>query len=80
MLSELKASNKVTGIKQTRRALQEGSAAKVFLADDAEQRVLRSIRELCEASGVETVIVPTMRELGQACGIEVGAACAAITK
>lgn len=80
MLSELKVSNKVVGVKQTRKALREENAVKVFLADDAEQRVLRSIRELCEASGVETVIVPTMRELGQACDIEVGAACAAITK
>lgn len=78
MLSELKGSNKVAGIKQTRKALREGTATKVFLADDAEQRVLRSILELCSDSGVETVVVPTMHELGLACGIEVGAACAAI--
>lgn len=78
MLSELIASQKVVGAKQTRRALAGGQARTVYLAEDADPRVTEAIRDLCRESGVPVCDVPTMKELGQACGISVGAAVAAL--
>ena len=36
MLSELKQGARVAGVKQTRRAIEDGRAARVFLAEDAD--------------------------------------------
>jgi len=80
MLQELKNAKRVVGIKQLRKALRDGSAAKVFIADDADLRLTDPVKAICEETGVPALIVPTMSELGQACGIEVGAAVAAILR
>ena len=77
MLSKLSESSKVVGAKQTKRALNGGSAVAVYLADDADPRVTEAVRELCVQCGVPVYDVPSMRELGQVCGIAVGAAVAA---
>ena len=77
MLSELSGSSKVVGAKQTKRALTGGNAAAVYLAEDADPRVTEAIRELCAERGVPVCDVPSMKELGKACGISVGAAVAA---
>ena len=39
MLNELASSNKVAGVKQSRKAVKEGRAAKVFLARDADPAI-----------------------------------------
>jgi len=72
------ATNKVVGTKQTLRAIEGGKAKVVYIADDAEERVVAKVKELCACMGIETVHVPTMKELGEICGIEVGAASAAL--
>lgn len=68
------------GVKQSQRAITEGRALKVFVARNAEQHVTRHILELAENAGVEVEFVESMRILGQACRIDVGAATAVITK
>ena len=78
MLSELKTASKVTGAEQVTRALKNGSVRLVFLAQDADPRVTDPVALLCQEQGVETETVPTMTELGAACGIAVGSAVAAI--
>ncbi|CAA7600135.1 50S ribosomal protein L30e-like [Acididesulfobacillus acetoxydans] len=72
------AGRKTIGLKQTQRALEKGSVERVYVARDADARIVRPIRELCQSHGVECVEVGSMSELGRACGIEVGAAVAAI--
>ncbi|MBQ5832667.1 MAG: ribosomal L7Ae/L30e/S12e/Gadd45 family protein, partial [Selenomonadales bacterium] len=52
----------------------------IFLADDADERVLSPLRALCEANEVEVVRVSDMKSLGLACSIAVGAAAAAIVR
>lgn len=69
---------KTVGSKQTLRALEKGSVRSLFIAKDAELHVLRSVIEWCSSHNVEPIEVPTMKELGKACGIEVGTAVAAI--
>ncbi|MHB1653536.1 MAG: L7Ae/L30e/S12e/Gadd45 family ribosomal protein [Desulfitobacteriaceae bacterium] len=72
------AKNKAVGVKQTQRALEKGLSKKVYVARDAEAHVIRPIIELCRNHNVECIEVGSMSELGKACGIEVGAAVAAI--
>lgn len=80
MLQELRNAKRVVGIKQLRKALRDGTALKVFVADNADERLTAPIKELCEETGVPLVSVPTMAELGEACSIDVGAAVAAIIR
>ncbi len=80
MLSELKTAKKVTGAKQVTRALKNGSARRVFLAQDADPRVTEPVELLCREQGIETEPVPTMTQLGAACGIAVGSAVAALVE
>lgn len=77
MLEELKNSH-VVGAKQTRRALSEGKAAKVFVAVDADPALTEPLMAQAREKGVEVVNAATMKELGKACGIAVGAAVAAV--
>ncbi|MDQ7094099.1 ribosomal L7Ae/L30e/S12e/Gadd45 family protein [Desulfosporosinus sp. PR] len=74
------AKNKTVGLKQTQRALEKGIVRRVYLANDAEAHVLRPILDLCRNHNVERIEVSSMKELGKACGIEVGTAVAAILK
>lgn len=73
-----KAKGKTVGLKQTQRALEKGLVTRLFIAKDAEPHVLRSVVEWCTNHSVERIEVPTMKELGKACGIEVGTAVAGI--
>jgi large subunit ribosomal protein L7A len=60
------------------KAVQSGIALKVFVADDADKHVVEPLRDLCLAHSVAVERVASMRELGDLCGIEVGAASAAV--
>ena len=80
LLTELKTGPRVVGAKQTRRALSDGKAVRVYLAEDADPGVTGPIETLCAEKGTEVLRVPAMRELGQACGIAVGAAVAALVR
>ncbi len=80
VLSRLKSGKKLVGINQCLKAVKNGSALTVFLAEDAENRIKLSLSELCRTQNVEVVSVSTMKELGEACGIEVGAAAAVLLK
>ena len=78
MLTELADAHKVIGLKQTKKALRDGRAKRVYLSMDADIRLRETIVSLCNESDVSIVEVPTMDDLGHACGIQVGAAVAAI--
>ncbi len=78
MLTEFSQHPSVVGAKQVRRAVENGTARRVFLAADADPRITEPLLQLCAGKGVETETVPNMRELGKACGISVSAAVAAI--
>ncbi|MBQ4582324.1 MAG: ribosomal L7Ae/L30e/S12e/Gadd45 family protein [Oscillospiraceae bacterium] len=78
MLKELTAKKKVVGLKQTRRAVAEGLAERVYLALDADPLLTEPLVQLCREAGVCITEVRTMKELGRACAIAVGTAAAAI--
>lgn len=74
----LKNAKRVIGIKQVTKAVRNHLAKCVYIADDADDRVLSPLKELCEAEGIEVISAASMAELGKACNIEVGAAAAAL--
>lgn len=80
MLPELEQAPKVVGVKQTRRALCDGRAVRVFLAENADPRVVGPIEALCGEKGVPVEKAPSMKELGAVCGIAVGSAAAALLR
>lgn len=75
--SHLRRCKKVVGAKQIRKALQAGRAQQVFLAENADPVLTEPLVALCQQNHVGYTWVKSMTELGQACGIEVGAAAAA---
>ena len=77
-LETLMKTRHVTGIKQVTKAVQKGTAKCVFLASDADQSVTASLKEACSANHIEVVDNVTLKELGRACSIEVGASAAAV--
>jgi len=72
------AKKRAIGTKQTTKAVIKGIARVVYVARDAEVHVIGSLLQLCRERGVEISEVESMKELGKACGIEVGSASAAI--
>lgn len=72
------AKAKTVGTKQTLKALQKDQVKVVYVARDAEERVVRELLRLCAEKNVEVVYADSMARLGQACGIQVGAASAAV--
>lgn len=78
LLEELRDAAHVVGAKQTRRALANRQAKKLFLAADADPALTAPLADLARQSGLPVDSSATMAQLGAACGIAVGAACAAL--
>ncbi|MGG0811868.1 ribosomal L7Ae/L30e/S12e/Gadd45 family protein [Paenibacillus alvei] len=68
------------GTKQTLKMVEFDKAIEVYIAEDADERVTSKVVSLCEKKGIKLTYVSTMRDLGKACGIEVGAAVAAVVE
>jgi large subunit ribosomal protein L7A len=68
------------GTKQTTKAIEQGKAEEVIVAKDADPRITAKIVSLCKKAEVPVTYVDSMKSLGKARGIEVGAAMVAILK
>lgn len=66
------------GTKQATKTVEAGSATEVFVARDADPRITGKMVNLCRRAGVPVTYVDSMKLLGKACGIEVGAAMVAL--
>ena len=77
-LPDLSAMDVAVGAKQLKKAVKNGRAGYVFLAENADPAVTEPLEELCRQNHIHITWVRTMAELGRACGIEVGAAAAAV--
>ncbi len=75
-----RAESRAVGANQTAKAIRKGRAEVVFVARDADRRVVEPVLQAAREMGVQVVEVPTGKELGRACGIAVGASAAAILK
>lgn len=72
--------SRIVGTKQTLKAIKSSQAKVVYVAKNAEEKVIKPIIDSCNEYGVEVIIVPTMQKLGMLCNIDVGAATACTIK
>lgn len=76
---KVKQADKISiGTKQATKVIEAGHAQEVFVAKDADPRVTNKVIALCKKIGVQVTYVDSMKQLGKACGIEVGAAIVAV--
>jgi len=71
---------RVVGTKQVTRALKAGTAARAYVANDADTFIFQQVLRAAEEAHVPCVRVATMKELGMASGVDVPAAAAAVLK
>ncbi len=72
--------NKVVGIKQTTKAIKNGKAQVLYVAKDADDKVVHPLLELAKEHQVEIIFVETMSQLGKLSGIDVGTAATLVLK
>lgn len=70
----------VIGLNQTKKALLAGKVELLYLADNADERLVQPILLLAQESGIAFERVATMKKLGKRLGIDVGAAVGAVLR
>lgn len=78
MLDHLKKPGKTVGLKQTMKAIEANRVQAVYIAKDADERLVSGIVDTCREKGIQVFTADSMKLLGKACGIDVGTAVAAI--
>ncbi|WP_147535692.1 50S ribosomal protein L7ae-like protein [Bacillus marasmi] len=76
----LQAEHIIIGTKQTVKALKSGSVIEVVVATDADLKVVSKVVQTAKEMEVPISYVDSMKKLGRACKIDVGAATVAITR
>ena len=77
-LPDLSRQKLAVGAKQLRKAVRAGRVRCVYLAENADPALTQPLAELCGDNQIQITWVASMETLGSACGIEVGAAAAAV--
>lgn len=80
MTERLNTDSIVVGAKQVKRALIAQNARLVYVAEDAETKVVEDLIKLCKDGQIEIIYVDSMKNLGKACKIDINAATAALLK
>jgi large subunit ribosomal protein L7A len=68
----------IVGTKQSVKALKNNEVKEIIIAEDAEERITEKVIQTAVEKQVPLAKVSSMKKLGKACGIEVGAAAVAI--
>ena len=68
----------IVGAKQLKKALRAGRVRQVYLAENADPAVTEPLANACTENCIPVAWIRSMSELGRACGIDVGAATAAV--
>jgi large subunit ribosomal protein L7A len=79
VLEDLKQRRKTVGLKQTMKAVEANRAQAVYVAKDADERLVAVLLQACRDKNVQVHRAESMKLLGKACGIDVGTAVAAVT-
>lgn len=72
--------DRLPGVRSAERAVQNGLCKAVYVAKDAEERVVKNLLRLCEEKGIPVSFFDSMKELGEFCSLKVGASACAILK
>ena len=76
----LQATKISIGTKQTEKALKDGTANELIIASDADTKVTAPVVRLAQDVKVPVTYVDSMKKLGKASGIEVGASTVVIIR
>ena len=68
----------IVGTKQTVKALLNNQVKEIVIAEDAEPGIINKVIQTAEQMQVPLTKVSSMKKLGKACDIEVGASAVAI--
>ncbi|MFC0274130.1 50S ribosomal protein L7ae-like protein [Metabacillus herbersteinensis] len=68
----------IVGTKQSVKALLNNEVKEMVIAEDADPRITIKVIQTAESNQIPLTKVSSMKKLGKACGIEVGAAAVAI--
>lgn len=68
----------IVGTKQSVKALLNNQVKEIVIAEDADYRIVEKVIQTAEQQQTPLTKVTSMKRLGKACGIEVGAAAVAI--
>lgn len=79
-LGQIPRDQMIVGAKQLRKALRTGRVRQVYLAENADPAVTEPLALACSENCIPVVWIRSMSELGRACGIDVGAATAAVVE
>ncbi|MGD6777906.1 50S ribosomal protein L7ae-like protein [Sutcliffiella horikoshii] len=74
----MQANTFIVGTKQTVKALKSGTVKEVVIAEDADVIVTQKVVQTANEHNITVLKVDSMKKLGKACGIEVGASAVAI--
>ncbi|MFP3201066.1 MAG: 50S ribosomal protein L7Ae [Sulfolobus sp.] len=79
-VKKAKESGKIKkGTNETTKAVERGQAKLVIIAEDVQpEEIVAHLPILCEEKKIPYVYVPSKKALGEACGLQVAAASAAI--
>ncbi len=80
MLDDLRHHSKIVGMKQTIKAVEANKVQAVYVAKDADERIVSKILDACKNKGIQVYKADSMKSLGKVCGIDVGTAVAAIAR
>ncbi|AEB94265.1 MAG: 50S ribosomal protein L7Ae [Metallosphaera sp.] len=80
-LKKAKETGKIRkGTNEATKAVERGNAKLVIIAEDVQpEEIVAHLPPLCEEKKISYIYVPTKKGIGEACGLQVGAAAAAIT-
>ncbi|MGL5576529.1 MAG: ribosomal L7Ae/L30e/S12e/Gadd45 family protein [Sarcina sp.] len=70
--------NKVIGIKQSSKAIQHDKGKILYVAIDANKKLVAPIVEIAKTKSIDIIYVSTMKKLGLMCDIDVKASVALI--
>src|SRR5699024_6633949 len=70
----------IIGTKQTIKAIEQNRVDELFVAEDADKHITEEVIRLANKRDVKCTTVDSKKDLGAACGIEVGATAVAVAK
>ncbi len=80
MIDEVRSKKAIVGMRRSMKAIEQGQAAKAFIAGDVEPNMTRQILDACKAHGVPVELISSKSELGKACRIDVDASIVVLPK
>jgi len=80
MVHELSEQERVAGLKQVMRYARMCMLDKVYIAKDADEDIITKVKSECDKNRIPCDMTLTMHQIGTACEIEVGSACAGVLK